>query len=378
MASDPKDTETVIIGAGLSGLATAVLLTEAGRSVRIVEARNSPGGRIRSLFDKDSGDYLADLGPTWIWPAYQPLISRWIEKLDLDVFPQYETGNAIIDNGTDNGPLTAFLPGQDGSVRIKGGSQALIDRMVALLPENTVSTASPAKSVSTNGGCMLVQIGNSEETVLTCEQIVVATPPRIALNTICWELELSSSFTAALDMMPTWMAPHAKVVVLYDTAFWRERGLSGRIASQAGPIVEGHDHSGPDGSPAAIFGFIGWPPAVRAQVGKDLESHIRSQMRRCFGADCPEPRSIHIEDWATDPHVTSPRDLTEPMSHPGVGPEILRAPQADGRLWFAGAETATRSPGLIEGAFDAAMNTAAKVCGVVVSASWYKAIPQGR
>ena len=70
---------------------------------------------------------------------------------------------------------------------------------------------------------------------------------------------------------------------------------------------------------------------------------------RCFDPDCPAPLAIHLKDWATDPLVASPADLTSPMSDPDIGPAILRQPH--GRLCFAGAEVASQSPGLIEGAF---------------------------
>jgi phytoene dehydrogenase-like protein len=43
--------DVVIIGAGATGLAAARILTAAGRSVLIVEARNRIGGRIHTLHD---------------------------------------------------------------------------------------------------------------------------------------------------------------------------------------------------------------------------------------------------------------------------------------------------------------------------------------
>jgi monoamine oxidase len=47
-----------------------------------------------------------------------------------------------------------------------------------------------------------------------------------------------------------------------------------------------------------------------------------------------------------------------------VSPDILREPYADGRVLFASAETAVRSPGLIEGALDAAERVVADVAKV--------------
>jgi len=157
------------------------------------------------------------------------------------------------------------------------------------------------------------------------------------------------------------MALHAKVVIQYARPFWRERGLSGRIASRVGPLVEVHDHCGARAEPAALFGFLGWPHHVRAQRGARLAGDIAAQLRRCFGDDAPAPVAITVEDWAADPWVAAPADLAGDGAHPEVRPSVLRQPHLDGRVWFAAAETAERSPGLIEGAMVAGERVAAAV-----------------
>lgn len=351
--------DVIVIGGGLSGLACAVLAVEAGKTVSVLEAHAKPGGRIRSVFDERTGAFLADLGPSWVWPLFQPVIARWLAKLELEAFAQFDAGETVLDYGVDQPAQTGFIPGQEGNARVVGGSQALVDALVSRLPVGTVRTSTRVTSVEVGDAC--VSVGTNSGAFLA-DQAIVALPPRMALGAIDWKGALPGDLQAALSAMPTWMAPHAKVAVIYDRPFWREAGLSGRIASRAGPIVEAHDHCGPEGSPAAVWGFIGLSPDARAALGADgLEAQIRAQLKRCFGPGSPEPLAVHVEDWSTNPLVTSPDDLSGPMSHPDVGPELLRTVYWEGRLCFAGAETARQSPGLIEGAFDAAERAVASL-----------------
>lgn len=347
-----------MIGAGLSGLATAFLLTQAGEEVRVLEARGSPGGRIRSVHGAD-GAFLGDLGPTWIWPVVQPVVSRWVKTLGVETFPQYREGALVFDRGPEHGPQIVTVPSPTDEVRVVGGPQAFIDQLVAGLPRDAVLTDRAVTAISTVG--KRIDVTTSAGETLRCERVIVAVPPRVARRSIDWTPALPAALEHAMRETPTWMAPHAKVLAVYDECFWRARGLSGRIASQSGPIVEGHDHCGAQGTPAALFGFIGWPHEARAELGAQLEEQVAAQLKRCFGPDSPEPVAIHIEEWAGDPRVASPQDLAGPMDHPEVRPDVLRQPHADGRLFFAGAETALRSPGLIEGAFDAAERVAKDV-----------------
>ncbi|MGI9502560.1 MAG: flavin monoamine oxidase family protein [Geminicoccaceae bacterium] len=360
MTGKTLQAEIGIIGGGLAGLAAATLLIEAGRSVQVVEARDRPGGRIRSVLD-DQGRHFADLGPSWIWPSVQPTIARWIEKLGLSTFAQYQDGLVILDHGREDTVERRPLPGQFGTMRLEGGPQALIDRLATRIPRTAIRTGAPVVSIDLSDKEVAIRTGGASPDMLHVGQLIVAVPPRITLAGIDWQPGLPAALTQALAALPTWMASQAKVAVIYDRAFWRERGWSGRIFSRVGPLMEAHDHSGADGNPAAIYGFVGWPPDHRKAAAADLETHIRAQLSRCFGKDAPEPKAVHIEDWATDPLVATPRDLAEPMDHPQPGPAFLRAPQAADRLWFAGSETAAQSPGLIEGALVAAEHAAAGI-----------------
>ncbi len=355
------DAYVIVIGAGISGLATANLLRDAGHKVLVLEARDQPGGRVRSVRDGERGGYLGDLGPTWMWPDVQPIIVSWLSRLELDVVEQFDTGHAVLEYEENSVPVTNHIPGQLGTVRVHGGTQAIIDGLAGALPDGVIQSNAPVTSVVVDAQGVKIITRSDTVREFTATRLVVAVPPRLAVSAIDWQPTLSTSLRAALGSMPTWMAPHAKVVAIYDTPFWRERGLSGRIASRVGPIVEAHDHSGAGGADAALWGFLGWPHDMRAEYNGVLKDQIEAQLARCFGADAPTPTAIHIMDWATDPFVAVPDDLTGPMSHPTVGPNVLREPHFDERVYFAGAETAVQSPGLIEGAFAAAEHAAASI-----------------
>ena len=65
-----------------------------------------------------------------------------------------------------------------------------------------------------------------------------------------------------------------------------------------------------------------------------------------------------IQDWATNPHIVTDLDLSQPANHPDVGSNTLREKYLDGRVQFAVSEVSERSPGLIEGALAIGESTA--------------------
>lgn len=360
MSDETVCIDVIVIGAGLSGLVATTLLLEQGRTVVLLEASDRPGGRIHSLRDAETGNPLGDLGPTWVWPPYQPVVVQWLERLELDTFAQFETGNAALDYGPAAPVEFQPLPGQHGIARIAGGPVAMVDRLVKNLPEGVMHTGSAVTAVSASEtGVNVETSGNT----FTADRVIVAAPLRVAARCINWSPVLPDPLARAMQGAPTWMSVHAKALIVYSTVFWRNAGLSGRIASRTGPLVEAHDISGEEGTPAAIFGFVGWPHDVRAENRDHLNREIIAQLVRCFGEQAATPSQIHVEDWAENPFICAPRDLAEPMNHPDVGPGILRQPHAGGRIVFGVAETSDVNPGLIEGALAAGMRAAKQVLG---------------
>ena len=342
--------DVVIIGAGLSGLTAAAILGQTGADVLVIEAEPQIGGRIRAHSDPEPGKYLADLGPTWVWPKYQPVVAKWTEKLGLRTFEQFNDGDAVI-LGYGPEPLRQPLPGQDGMVRIVGGPTAFITALSVKTVASNIRTSTPVSGIHEDGPARVsVHLGSGE--VVSTERVLISVPLRVAAA----NLEMPWAPLELLDAMrrtPTWMSSHAKAVALYDRAFWRDAGLSGRIASRTGPLVETHDHSGVDGTPAAIFGFVGWPPDIRHQDPARLRQAILKQLAECFGPPAAHPNELVVQDWATNRNIVTDLDLSQSATHPGVGPDVLRQAHLGGRVRFAVSEVSEISPGLIEGALAA-------------------------
>lgn len=109
------ETDVVVVGAGLAGLECARTVAEAGVSVRVLEATDVVGGRVRT--DHADG-FTLDHGFQLLNPAY-PAVAARVDVATLDLHP--------------------FLPGV--AVRAKSGRLALLTdprRAPRLLPRTVV------------------------------------------------------------------------------------------------------------------------------------------------------------------------------------------------------------------------------------------------
>ena len=344
--------KVIIAGAGLCGLATAHRLHEAGLDVTVLEGNAIAGGRVQPVSPAlQASEMQQDLGPSWVWPYAQANVCKWFEVLDIKTFAQFDAGDALIDRDPNDDAQRQFLPGQHGIARVAGGTYAIVRSLLEKLPDVVHYRQTVTSCDFGNSGSRVEVCVNGAAEPLHCHKLILALPPRLAVPLIPAREALSGVINV-MQQTPTWMAQHAKVVIHFDDAFWRSNGLSGRVASQVGPLVEIHDHCGPDGSPAALFGFVGLSAAQRAHMGVDaLKAAVREQLSRCFGHNSPAPCEIEVKDWALEELTSTSADLADAGSHPAVVSDLVRKPWCDDRLWFAGSETSAISPGLIDGAF---------------------------
>jgi monoamine oxidase len=124
--------DVVVVGAGLSGLAAARALVEAGASCVVLEADERVGGR---TWSRSVGNATFDLGAQWIGPG-QRRMSALCRELRIETFPTHVAGRKIIDVGP-AGPksYSGFVPKIDvGSLLEIGGALFQIERLRRRIP----------------------------------------------------------------------------------------------------------------------------------------------------------------------------------------------------------------------------------------------------
>jgi monoamine oxidase len=347
-------TEIAIVGGGLTGLALANGLHRSAVDFQLFEARPRLGGRIAALHTPTGA---VDLGPSWFWPE-QPRIASLIEYLGLRAFSQHATGDICFEDERGVVHRGMGYASMEGSFRLEGGMESLITGLAARLPQERLHLSSRVTDI-VKGGPLLIDGGRR------CEagHVVLALPPRIAA-TLRFRPAPEPDTLRQLEAIPTWMAGHAKFVAVYDAPFWRKEGLSGDAMSRRGPLAEIHDASGPEGAPAALFGFVGVPAPQRRGREDDLRAAALRQLSRIFGSEAAVPVTTALMDWAVQPETATDADATLPVGHPSYGLPPSLTETWDGRLHFAATETASDMGGLMEGA----LASADRVLGISIGA----------
>lgn len=348
--------EVAIAGGGLAGLYLALHLHRAGVEFHLFEARHRFGGRVATFGEPGN---RVDVGPSWFWPG-QPLIARLIADLGLRAFLQHSTGDICLEDADGRVHRGAGFASMEGSFRVEGGMTALAEAMAARLPAARLHPGCPVQAVARDRGILL-----SDGRRCLARHVVLAMPPRLVAG-LDLTPPLPDDVLRRLRSVPTWMAGHAKCVALYDRPFWREGGLSGDAMSRRGPLVEIHDASGADGTPAALFGFLGVPAVQRAGRTDQILDSARQQLARIFGPEAGSPRSMELRDWAFDPLTATAADQIPPQGHPAYGPIPALDRLWDGRLHLAATEIAPDMGGLMEGALASAGQVAGRIIGAGV------------
>ena len=337
-----QSTEVLIIGAGASGLHAAGLLQARGVSVSVLEARDRIGGRLLSPAVNGG---RADLGATWFW-ANESRMNRLVADHGLPAFDQHLAGDMMYQPGGTSAQRVDGNPVGSPAGRLASGMQGVTDALASQLAQETVELSTVVSSVSVDDGVVRAE---SNRGSWEAKHVIVAVPPALAINSIDFFGRLGSDLCRVAEETPVWMGAVIKAVAIFDRPFWRDEGLAGTAFSAIGPMREIHDMSGPDGSPAALFGF------VMPQRGEPTPSaeEIIGQLTELFGPEAANPQEVFVMDWRHEA-FTSPPNVDQLTNYQTYGHPEFQTSALDGRLHWASTETSLVTPGHIEGALSAA------------------------
>ncbi|WP_462250510.1 flavin monoamine oxidase family protein [Ekhidna sp.] len=341
-----KQSDIIIIGAGLTGLTLAHLLRDTDFQIQILEARSRIGGRIQTY--QASGKTTLEMGATWFGNKHTELNSL-IDSLNIDIFEQHIGEYAFYEPNSISSPQLVKLPknNDDSSYRIKNGTSTIVNKLKESLGTNVeLQTNEHVKSIKLEG--KEIRVGSSTQDYIA--KFVVSTiPPNLLLNSVSLNPAIPTHIAMIMKQTHTWMGESIKVGLTYKKPFWKES--SGTIFSNVGPIPEMYDHSHFEESLFALKGFVN--PAYFSITREERIKIIIDQLSKFYGDHAKDYISYEEKVWRNDP-LTYSSYSHDIYPHQNNGDPIYLEPILDGRFFIAGSETSSQFPGYMEGAVQSA------------------------
>jgi monoamine oxidase len=241
--------------------------------------------------------------------------------------------------------------------RLQGGAQELALRLAAMLGDR-VRLAAPVRRIEQSGDSLRVLADGFE---VEAAAAIVAVPPAVAAG-----IEFDPVVPEGRRRLAERLQPGrlTKCIALYETPFWRQRGLSGESVTDAGPVTLTFDCSPRDGSAGVMLGFVGGPEAreIATMAPAERRAAVLVCFEKLFGPDAGHPVDYAEQEWAAEEWSGGgPTSNFGPGGWSECGP-VLREPV--GRIHWAGTETATVWSGYMEGALQAGERAAAEVAAL--------------
>jgi monoamine oxidase len=253
-----------------------------------------------------------------------------------------------------NGGLEHLMGIKGGLLEAKfiGGMHQIAAGLARELGERVVLSAPVRKITQDDDGARVTtDIGEFE-----ARRVIVAIPPGPAQR-IQFEPHLPAERDGLQQRMP--MGAIIKVVVAYETPFWREAGFSGQIATDddlLGIVMDDVQATGP----AMLLAFIEGARALEMSAsGKAARREaVIASLVGFFGPEAATPIGYDDNDWTLEPWTHGYVGTMAPGVMSRFGPALR---EACGRIHWAGSETSTEWAGCIEGGLRSGIRAAHEV-----------------
>lgn len=326
----------IIVGAGLSGLSLAHKLHQSGEnSFILLESRDQIGGRIIT-------ENHIDLGATW-FQSYHENVTGLLKELGISEFHQYSKGQSVlVYNSMAPAHIFESDPNAPSAYRIAGGSSSMIHRLATPF-RNKILLNSAVDEVRNEDGLITVKVDSLK---YSTEKIVITIPPHITTR-IKFSPQLPEDLLGVMNSTHTWMSNAIKVGMTFKSPFWKDKGFSGTIIGQIGPVVELYDHTDYSNNHFALMGFVN--EALRDLSPTDRKKSILDYISKYLGDEVLGFLSYSEKDWSQDKHTSCETIKSIYMSLQYGNPVFGKA-YLEGKLFFAGAETSPLYGGYMDGA----------------------------
>ncbi len=336
--------DVIIVGAGLSGLTAAYYLKKEGINALVLEARERWGGRILTAHAEANGTPV-EMGATWFADKHTYLMAL-LAELKLPFFEQFHQGISVMEPAG-SAPAQLFEVAQNTlpSYRLAGGTSALVHALTRCLAKDRVVLGSPVSEVTDEEDH--VEITSTGSTYLGRQAILTIPPFLVYSQQIRFSPPLPERLPEVMQHTHTWMSDAVKFALSYPSPFWREKGYSGTILSQAGIAQQVYDHTNRENTRFALKGFLS--PSAYALPREERKQRVVRQLSGLMGKRAQQYLSYTEKLWKDA--VYTHGDYTQvALPHHNNGHPLFSQPLMNGKLYLSGTETSPVFGGYMDGA----------------------------
>ncbi|CAG9990799.1 unnamed protein product [Clonostachys byssicola] len=267
----------------------------------------------------------------------------------LYIVDYLQSGTGMANMGSDRKDGGQYL-------RNRQGNQTFSVRLAGKLPQEVIHLSTPVSKVSqTETGECVVETKNPLRPRHMAKRVVVSIPTTL-YPSITFEPPLPPAKRELSEC--TALGYYAKTIFVFNSAWWREAGLSGVMSSSQGPISFSRDScSELDGQYSITCFIVGdsgrswskWSAAQRRKLVAEQFDNVFGRAARDKGVAVPAPVNVIEQEWIKEQWC---RGAPSPVAMPGMltsdSGKAMRTPY--GSIHFVGTETATVWKGYMEGA----------------------------
>lgn len=276
--------------------------------------------------------------------AYYGALAEEISALEL-LQKLKSCGGPIFQSDTESGGQAAHMMGSQ--MVSEGMSKDLGDDVVLSCPVRRINWSSESAIMQSDTGSW------------KCRFVVFATSPAM-INQIAFDPPLPSTRRMLHQRFPN--GRNTKAVIVYDTSFWRERGLNGNVISTDGSLTAVYDLGDEDDTRKGVLItlFTGLPAYQIDHLSPDARrTRVLDLLKRAFGPRADHPVEFMDQVWADEEWSGG---ASSPFLTPGVLTTVKGAlREAVGPLFWAGTQMATEYRGYMEGAVSAGEAAAQRI-----------------